>query len=995
VAVWWILSGLLVLIVWALEFIFSYPLWIACLATAILVTLVVAIAIVGRIQAARSAAALERAIAAQAAQHALNARPERRAEIQALQRQISDGIGALKSSKLGHRRGGVSALYSLPWYMIVGPPGAGKTTALKHSGLAFPYQGAGGDGGVRGVGGTRNCDWWFTNEGILLDTAGRYATEAEDRDEWLAFLAMLRRYRSRQPINGVLIAISVAEIIDANEQQLEATGKKLRARIDEVMTQLRMVVPVYVLFTKCDLIAGFNEFFGDMRKTDRAQVWGATLKLSQPKNDPSKIFDAEFDLLRQQVHARALKRLATERNRESREKIYQFPLELAGAKRNLSELIGITFAVNSFQGTPIFRGFYFTSGTQEGRPLDRVLGRMGQAMGLRLPETSIQKVVESKSYFLHDVFMNVVFPDGSIAARSAGEIRRQRILRVAVSGSAAALGLVVALRGVSSYANNRDFIHDTQTLVNEVSAIVWADAAPPGAKVDKLKPLLDRLEQLDDYHRSTPMRFSWMYQGDTLSDAAIAVYVKSLQQGFVTPVKLKLEARLKAVKGEHYLQERTLLRVYLMLSDVDHLDVNEPAYRSCDQGDGEREEKKKRLDGTEVGALTALWAEILRPTSNIPESELNAKLRPHVRHYLRLLKSNRVKPLPANDKLVADARRTLQNVPVAKRYYDLFVSSLIDQKYDEGGEDVRSNRKYPSLALNEMFVDRPDVLKWITSTSFEKEKRYKEVDGPYTEKGHYKVLKNVAEGAGLLEREQWVVPLTAAEQGEQVVVNLRRLAETYDQRYIDEWTDWLTDISVRSPASIKEALDLYATLTRPEWPYLRILRNLYDHTQWKKDSSLLENEEVKREAARRVQQQAAPMTRGIQVNIDLRQVAGRTSLVPATFKRATEFAVPVPGQGSETPLALYESRLDALRGDLVRLEDTTPNPDPRLVNDRLDEALKAAQTLLQSFDDKAKGLLAPLLSPPLRLVPSKLPPGGVGSPSVRPPGRWQRPSFKP
>jgi Mg-chelatase subunit ChlI len=82
--------------------------------------------------------------------------------------------------------------------MIIGPPGAGKTTALKHSGLVFPFRARRG-GGVRGVGGTRNCDWWFTNEAILLDTAGRYTTESDDRDEWLSFLRMLLKYRSKQP----------------------------------------------------------------------------------------------------------------------------------------------------------------------------------------------------------------------------------------------------------------------------------------------------------------------------------------------------------------------------------------------------------------------------------------------------------------------------------------------------------------------------------------------------------------------------------------------------------------------------------------------------------------------------------------------------------------------------------------------------------------------------------------------------------------------------
>ena len=50
---------------------------------------------------------------------------------------------------------------------------------------------------VQGVGGTRYCDWWFTDEAVLIDTAGRYTTQDSDakadRRSWLAFLDMLRR----------------------------------------------------------------------------------------------------------------------------------------------------------------------------------------------------------------------------------------------------------------------------------------------------------------------------------------------------------------------------------------------------------------------------------------------------------------------------------------------------------------------------------------------------------------------------------------------------------------------------------------------------------------------------------------------------------------------------------------------------------------------------------------------------------------------------------
>src|SRR5581483_1857185 len=161
---------------------------------------------------------------------------------------------------------------------------------------------------------------------------------------------------------------------------------------------------------------------------------------------------------------------------------------------------------------------------------------------------------------------------------------------------------------------------------------------------------------------------------------------------------------------------------------------------------------------------------------------------------------------------------------------EMFVNSLIDDKYDEAGDNSRENKKYPPFTLGDMFGDRPDVTKVVTSARFAKEKKWKEVDGPYTEKGHITVVENIAQGAALLEREQWVVPLAADERAEKVPENLKYLAETYDTKYVNEWSDWFTDITVVQPATVKDAIDEYSSLTRPDWPYLRVLRALEDHT---------------------------------------------------------------------------------------------------------------------------------------------------------------------
>ncbi len=958
---WWILSGLLILIIWTLKLILQAALtiWVPVIMTVVIAIFMVVLFVYQRIAIGRAAGALEKAIAQQGAQQALNARPERRAEITELQKQMLSGINALKTSKLGKgKRSGAAALYSLPWYVIIGPPGAGKTTALKHSGLIFPHQDAGGGGGVRGVGGTRNCDWWFTNEAILLDTAGRFTTESDDREEWLAFLQMLRRYRAKRPINGVLVAISVADVIDANEQQLEALGKKLRARVDEVMTQLQMVVPVYVLFTKIDLISGFSEFFGDIRKQDRAHAWGATLKLDMVKNEPGKIFDAEFDVLCAQVHARSLKRLATERSREAREKIYQFPLEFSGIKRNLAELINATFQVNSFQGTPIFRGFYFTSGTQEGRPLDRVLGRMGQAMGIRPPEQAAAPVVESKSYFLHDVFMNVVFPDGDIAARSANEVRRQKIMRFAISAAAATLAVILAVPGIVSFSKNRAFLKETETVVKNAAAIDWGSNRPVSEKIAPLDPLLTQLSgylvsdrpqgDFDHNHDDgPPFGMGWrMYLGDDVRPAVTRAYIDNMQRGFVLPCKQRLEDKIKRFRGEPYITERTDLKTYLMLSDIEHLDVAWATTR-----------------------YTKLWAELLKLSSDMSEYDLRKRLAPHVAYYFTLLKLKRAVPLPSDPELIAAARKTLASVPVQKRYYDLFVNSLIEETYGDNETKI-----YPPLTLGEIFNGRQNVLDKITSAQFQKTKAWKQVAGPFTEKGHFAVVKNITDSVGLLEREKWVVPLSSDETVKQIPENVKRMAQDYDQAYVEAWTDWLLDITVKSPATVKEAIDLYVVLNTAEFPYGRILRLLEDHTQWRKSPSEIEKE-IEKETKARAQMKVQSLTGGIRVNIpDIKKLGERLSAVPGTFKRAVEFGVPTGTiLSSDVPLAKYLSRLDTLRNDFKRLEDATPNVDPRLVSDKLDDATREVTALLQPYDEKAKTLLKNLLLLPLQIVSVRLP----------------------
>jgi type VI secretion system protein ImpL len=137
-------------------------------------------------------------------------------KIQFLKQQMNDSIRTLRKSRLGDKRGH-AALYELPWYMMIGNPAAGKSSAIQNSGLRFPFAENNKDkAAIQGIGGTRNCDWFFSTEGILLDTAGRYAIYEEDHQEWLGFLGLLKKNRKKAPINGIIIGVSIDELMSNN-----------------------------------------------------------------------------------------------------------------------------------------------------------------------------------------------------------------------------------------------------------------------------------------------------------------------------------------------------------------------------------------------------------------------------------------------------------------------------------------------------------------------------------------------------------------------------------------------------------------------------------------------------------------------------------------------------------------------------------------------------------------------------------------------------------
>ena len=319
-------------------------------------------------------------------------------------------------------------------------------------------------------------------------------------------------------------------------------------------------------------------------------------------------------------------RAGEERRVDARERIHRFPEELLAVRDNLAELVARVFAENVYREVPVLRGVYLTSGTQEGRPIDRVMNAMAQAFG-RIPTApDVEPASEAKSYFLGDLFTQVMFADHDLVVGSDATERTKRRLRFAVAALLAlsAIGFVAGT-GVS-YVRNRSLLTSTRAEADTLVALATTSVPTPAA-LAALAPLRDRVSSLrryDDEGAPFGMRLG-LYRGSMLRPHLEAVYARAIRRILVEPaVRDRADAIRATVTrfeggGEHLTpaEHGALyddLREYLVLTEPKA--VQEPA---LDQA----------LSDFVAARVVAHWCARFHPAASPTERERGGS-RPHV-----------------------------------------------------------------------------------------------------------------------------------------------------------------------------------------------------------------------------------------------------------------------------------------------------------------------------------------------------------------------------
>ncbi len=693
-------------------------------------------------------------------------------EVALIRGRFEEAMAILKQSR---RKRGSRNLRDQPWYIIIGPPGCGKTTALAHSGLHFPLAKRFGthDLKLRGIGGTRNCDWWFTDEAILLDTAGRYVTQdshtAVDSAAWISFLDLLKNYRRRRPINGVLVAISLSDLMLQDEYERRHHVESIRQRIDELYNHFGIRFPIYVVLTKCDLVAGFSEFFDDLDVDGRSQVWGFTFDLEDELDNKvlHQRIGREYNHLIQRLNDLLLMRLHRERDVRRRNLIYVFPQQMAALKAIVQQFLGDIFRSTQAEQSPLLRGVYFTSGTQEGTPIDRLMGTLARTFGLE------QHVLPSyaghgRSYFIKGLLAGVVFPEAEIAGVNQRlESRLAWIQRVAYT-VVIGLSATALLIGSTRFTANKFYINRVSEEVTQYQMLA-AEPLSDGAEFLEILPRLDALlaavMESRKYSDDVPLYMrGFLYQGEGLGNAVSDAYQRELNTILLPRITAQLEGQLRLHRDNpHLLYEA--LKIYLMLGDPNKLNAEH----------------------------IALWMQLYWQATFPTQIEVQQRLQTHLEDLFRAS----VRPVDLNVQAIADARSSLLKLSLAEFIY-------LRLQRDYGDRHDLAFRMVEAIGANgdRVFMHADGPISNI------------EIPGLYTYRGYHEVFQKFSQQlVDEIHQERWVLgeegkEITSAEL-ESLGMNLKEL---YLKDYIRVWKDLLSSIDLVRFDTLEQAIELFSML---------------------------------------------------------------------------------------------------------------------------------------------------------------------------------------
>ncbi|MBY7710583.1 type VI secretion system membrane subunit TssM [Vibrio alginolyticus] len=471
---------------------------------------------------------------------------------------------------------GQRALYAQPWYVMLGAAQSGKTHLIQRLGLPFSFSTVKQAAQETGEN-VDGFDWWVGNDAVIIDPAGPIITQDTSGDEkskegqvchrrqWKHFIEWLEKTRRRRPLNGVIVAMDVAQLASQDENARLTYCMALRARLKELMDTVASRLPVYVVLTKFDLLYGFEPFFRYCTAFERESLLGFTFSVQTPEQADGWVseFVADFDRFVAQLNG-VLAQHATEG--EDARAMFAFVKQMTGLKHGLKTVLENVFLRDKFSTPALLRGTYFTSIEQQGVPKNLFDAAASKHYGFDKQALPAQHAKHSAVYFVRSLFPTAILPESGLASDNVKVTKHKRRLMMHSAIACSLATLVLLLGWQYSYVNNVERADSVMTKVRLYQETAQQNTQSHQAMLDALAQIREAMLAFGYFHeRPKYLADMGLYQGHKIGPKVEQTYLNLLETQFLPLLMNELMVELEQAQTNE--DKLAALRVFRMLTD--------------------------------------------------------------------------------------------------------------------------------------------------------------------------------------------------------------------------------------------------------------------------------------------------------------------------------------------------------------------------------------------------------------------------------------------
>lgn len=675
------------------------------------------------------------------------------------------------------------AIYTLPWYLVIGTKGSGKSSLLAHSGIRFAEAQRFVNLNPPETQATL-LNWWFTHAGVLIDVPGLYIDQPDymshTHEGWLELLRLLKTKRRNQPLNGIIITVKINELLESQNEKNHDSILLIYRRLQECLSYLKCDFPVYIIATHVDALAGFNAYFDDLGAAERTHAWGITFYDQQNKSlKPAETFNSEFDQLVKRLHERVLWRIHQERNLSKRALIRDFPLQFNQLKEPLTRMINELMQIPQHKNSIQFRGLFFTSATvnlQEDQldPLFSSISRSYELVPLKYVPPHTRNI---PAYFIKQLLLDFVFAEAKVAVENVKTNYRDNWLQLSSYGFAFGFLLLATIMWTYHFNDQYGKLNATADAITQYKLLNDNFNNYGAPALTQLLPALNALRIANNMTQQLPSE--WLFELNpnkqaTLNTLAAEVYQTQLQTRFMPALQKLLITQLSNTSDNTPNNLYASLKIYLMLSDPSHRD----------------------------GPFIKNWIHDHWSYLGVDNHSEQTQLDKHLSAAL----NSKFPALPMDISVVNNVRNILNSLPSATLAY-----SILDNHFS-------ASTIYPlsSSAQNytSMTIPNDGISNIYTSTQFDN------------------IYQAINEAADTIIEGNWVL----GDRGNNSSISSDKPKLQQDIRlaylndYVNAWQNWLNTIKINHFNNLSDASSALQELSSNNSPLFQILTAIANNT---------------------------------------------------------------------------------------------------------------------------------------------------------------------